>query len=275
MHLAGDCCVALVGRVFHNSAVIGFCMPIETPIDAARISTIEERIRIIHKLKHLVATLHSRNIVHGDIKPENLLVCADGSLRLCDFDGASVEGDGYATAVLSLPYCSPSRFQGNGPAVPMTRAEDIYAMGMTMWEIYTGRTPLIDIGESFTTEELIDCLEHRVNAGFLPDMQLIDDLEIAALIQECLDAAPECSDGIVQDKIYCIATWFAFGHCKVQPRHSYSRTVHSWQCHQAWPDHDKDVPCADFFLQPKILTGREEPTCPKCVKSVVFAGLAG
>ncbi|KAJ7226594.1 kinase-like domain-containing protein [Mycena rebaudengoi] len=224
MELAGECCVSIVGRAFRGPDVCGFCMPIESPIDTVNIATKEERTRIIYQLRDLVAKLHGKNIVHGDVKPQNLLLCSDGELRLCDFDDASVEGDGYTMTNVSYPYCSPfrARNQAHDTYTPLTRAEDVYAMGLSMWEIYTGRLPLTSDDENTKAIYSLD-LDNRCYVGLLPDMELIDDPAIAALIETCLSAGPECPETTIPDSIYCLETRFEFAVCKAEPRHRYSQ----------------------------------------------------
>jgi serine/threonine protein kinase len=56
---------------------------------------LEERVRLVRELRALMASIHEKGIVHGDVKPQNLLLCSDGRLRLCDFDESSPEGDGF------------------------------------------------------------------------------------------------------------------------------------------------------------------------------------
>ncbi|KAJ7226597.1 kinase-like domain-containing protein [Mycena rebaudengoi] len=186
MRLAGDCLVPLVGRLFYsgNRLLAGFCMPKETPLDVTKIATKAERIAIIRQFRDTVAKLHDKNIVHGDIKPQNILLCSGGSVRLCDFDGSSIEGDGFMTTINTPPYISP--FRARYDNVPMTRADDVYAMGLTIWEIYTGRTPLTYGDEFENMSDVMGDLLDRCLVGFLPDMELIDDPEIVALIGECL-----------------------------------------------------------------------------------------
>ncbi|KAJ7601330.1 kinase-like domain-containing protein, partial [Mycena polygramma] len=159
-------------------------MPLETPIDPPNIPTKDERIRLIYQLRHLVVDLHSRKIVHGDIKPQNLLMCSDGRLRFCDFDESSLEGDSFTTNRMTDPYCST--FRAHNDTLPMTRAEDMHAMVMTIWELYTGKIPL-----KYGNETLEDAgVDERCRVGFLPDMQLVDDPGVAALIVSCLEAGP-------------------------------------------------------------------------------------
>jgi serine/threonine-protein kinase len=101
-----------------------------TPIDStANLGSKDERIRIIYQLRALVAELHEKKIVHGNLKPQNLLLCWDERVRLCDFDNASIEGDGFASCFMTYPYCST--FRARNEDEPMTRAEDMYAMGLT------------------------------------------------------------------------------------------------------------------------------------------------
>ncbi|KAJ7471755.1 kinase-like domain-containing protein, partial [Mycena latifolia] len=190
MQLAGDCSVSIVGRLFlepESTQIMGFCTPIETALDPVNIGTKDERIRLIYQLRDLLADLHSKHLVHGDVKPKNILMCSDGRLRFCDFDNASIEGDGFVSTSMTYPYCST--FRARNDAVPMTRAEDVYAMALSMWEIYTGRVPLTYNGETY--EDAEDDLMDRCYAGFLPDMQLIDDPGVASLIESYIAAGPD------------------------------------------------------------------------------------
>ncbi|KAJ6602550.1 kinase-like domain-containing protein, partial [Mycena vulgaris] len=189
MQLAGDCSVSILGRIFlepESDQVMGFCMPIEAPINTSNFGTKDERVRLIYQLRDLLADLHTKKIVHGDVKPANILMCSDGRPRFCDFDGASIEGDGFVSTVVTYPYCST--FRARNETVPMTRAEDMHAMGLSMWEIYTGKTPLTYNDETF--EDAQDDLMDRCLVGFLPDMQLIDDPGVALLIEQCIAAGP-------------------------------------------------------------------------------------
>ncbi|KAJ7645530.1 kinase-like domain-containing protein, partial [Mycena polygramma] len=267
--LAGDSSISVIGRLFRQigptERIVGFCMPLETPIDPPNIPTKDERIRLIHQLRHLVVDLHSRKIVHGDIKPQNLLMCSDGRLRLCDFDESSLEGDGFTTNRMTYPYCST--FRAHNDTLPMTRAEDMHAMAMTIWELYTGRIPL-----TYGDETLEDAgVDERCRVGFLPDMQLIDDPDIAALIVSCLEAGPERPDISQRHAVYCIETRFVFGRCKAEPKHTYSRIIHSHCCLDRT---DRgDGACEDPFVDPKIFESVFKPICTRCAHGVEYIGL--
>ncbi|KAJ7150370.1 kinase-like domain-containing protein [Mycena filopes] len=268
MDLAGDSAVSRIGRLFEcgGAIIIGFCMPIETPVDPANIGTKEERVRIIYQLRDLVAELHKKNIIHGDVKPHNLLMCSDNRLRFCDFENASIEGDGFATTDLTTPYCSPYRARNDEE--PMTRAEDVYAMGLSMWHIYTGKVPFINVAQAELEKDvhLKGDLDDFAFTGCYPDMTLIDDPDIASLIETSLANGPSRPDVFDSGQYtYCIENQFVFGHCTAQPRHTYSRTIHSLHC--------DGRPCKFFCADPKVFTSDLEPLCTKCNTRVEYSGL--
>lgn len=87
-----------------------------------------------------LAFLHAQGIVHGDLKPSNLLLRAPGDVVLADF-GAAVQLDSEAKAARlgeagGTPlYLAPEQFQG----APASRETDLYAVGAVLWEAATGR----------------------------------------------------------------------------------------------------------------------------------------
>jgi serine/threonine protein kinase len=87
--------------------------------------------------------LHQNGIAHRDLKPQNIMVCADGSLRLFDFGIARVERARRLTFVGLTPtlgtpdYISPEQVRGKRG----DHRSDIYSLGAILYEMVTGSTP--------------------------------------------------------------------------------------------------------------------------------------
>jgi serine/threonine protein kinase len=98
---------------------------------------------VVAQIADALAYLHGRGIVHGDVKPGNILVPVDGArVRLADF-GVARRVDGPAPvarpwALRATPeYVAPEMVAGR-PADP---ASDVYALGILLYELLSGRTP--------------------------------------------------------------------------------------------------------------------------------------
>lgn len=83
--------------------------------------------------------LHDRDVVHRDVKPENILVDRDDRPTLIDFDLAARRGEqvGDRGWVGTAAYLSPSRIRGE-PASP---ADDLYSVGVVLYRALTGMLP--------------------------------------------------------------------------------------------------------------------------------------
>ncbi len=94
-------------------------------------------IRILSALQHA----HSNGIIHRDIKPQNILVNADGLIKVADFGIARMADSSTITrgdiVMGSVHYFSPE--QASGASVDAR--SDIYSVGVTLYEMLTGRVP--------------------------------------------------------------------------------------------------------------------------------------
>ncbi len=105
---------------------------------------IDRAIIIAHDVALGLGAAHRRGIVHRDVKPQNILVGRDGSIKLTDFGIASVYKDINAERLTTtgmtlgtVQYYAPEQAQGE----IVNPAADVYALGIVMYEMLTGRTP--------------------------------------------------------------------------------------------------------------------------------------
>jgi serine/threonine-protein kinase len=125
--------------------------PIGVHADAARLP-VAGRLRLIVQACRAVQAAHLRLIVHLDLKPDNLLVTADGDVKLLDFGTAKLLDPvaGLTTTRQMTPlYASPEQLRGE----PVTTACDVYSLGLILHELLSGawpfgnRTSLVSVAE--------------------------------------------------------------------------------------------------------------------------------
>jgi serine/threonine protein phosphatase PrpC len=101
---------------------------------------LEEGRNIAIKLARGAADLHRAGIVHRDIKPDNVMLESDGSLKLLDLGAVRVPGLEVSPPeeIPGTPaYMAPEMFDGE----PGNEATDLYALGVTMFRAFTGEFP--------------------------------------------------------------------------------------------------------------------------------------
>ncbi|MFT3922371.1 MAG: sigma 54-interacting transcriptional regulator [Myxococcales bacterium] len=118
------------------------------PLDAwASEQPLEQAVALLVRALQVVSSIHRAGIVHGDLKPANVIVDAAHGPNLIDFGLSSRVGVGdrfeSSLSGSGTPlFMAPELFHGGEPTV----ASDVYALGATVWALATGRPPFAELG---------------------------------------------------------------------------------------------------------------------------------
>lgn len=111
--------------------------------------SLQQRLRVYLEICGAVQYAHQNLILHRDLKPSNLLVTAAGTPKLLDFGIAKPLQSGGVTATqlpaFSVDYASPEQIQGQ----PLTTSSDVYALGILLHVLLTGKPPRTFSGKMF------------------------------------------------------------------------------------------------------------------------------
>jgi serine/threonine-protein kinase len=126
-----------------------------------------------------LAAAHERGVVHRDLKPANIMLDGSGKIRITDFGLAGAAGE--ALRAGTPAYMAPEQL-GGGEVTPRS---DIYALGLVLYEMFTGRRAL----EGHNVAELI---AKREQAGIAQPSTIIASLDpaIDRAIMRCLQPEP-------------------------------------------------------------------------------------
>src|SRR5438270_1407272 len=102
---------------------------------------VSEAVAYAIEIARALGAAHDRQIVHRDVKPQNVLIGGEGSAKITDFGIArslAEEGLTVAGRVLgTTDYVSPEQALGH----PVTGQSDLYSLGVVLYEMLTGETP--------------------------------------------------------------------------------------------------------------------------------------
>ncbi|MGE3172208.1 MAG: bifunctional serine/threonine-protein kinase/formylglycine-generating enzyme family protein [Planctomycetota bacterium] len=157
------------------------------PLDAhaaRRALDIPQRVELLARVSDAVHHAHRMGVLHRDLKPDNVLVTADGQPKVLDFGvaralGAGAPGLTRRTAagrvVGTLAYMSPEQVQGDGTA--MTAASDVWALGVIGYELLAGRAPFALPGDNLAAAARVLAEQEPAPLG-RHDRRLRGDLEV-------------------------------------------------------------------------------------------------
>ena len=150
------------------------------------------RLRIASETATGIAYLHLSDvsIVHGDMKAGNVLLTKDLSVRICDFGmseaknrsktmSVAASSSGKGGTALTVAWSAPELFMDR----PKSFATDIYALGLTLWEIYERRVPFGNMPEAAVVNQVLSGRRPEIASTEMPE-------EINKLIQLCWSEDP-------------------------------------------------------------------------------------
>ncbi|KAH8747328.1 kinase-like domain-containing protein [Diaporthe sp. PMI_573] len=176
---AGDCAIKTHGRVLSkmpSNGIIdydGYFMDLATPLSHFT-TTSTQRKQLIQEMVQVIGALHNKHIIHGDVKLENMLLDAEGHVKLCDFEEGRFEDEDEETweGNVTWHYVSPNRRRREedlGRDAPPRKEDDLYGLGVSIWSLYTGQVPFEEIAQ----DDL--ALREVLLRGETVDVDLIDD----------------------------------------------------------------------------------------------------
>lgn len=120
----------------------------------------KEVVHFTKQISRALAHAHERGIIHRDIKPQNIMLLRDGTIKVGDFGIAALENEVYENngeAIGSIHYIAPEQARGECPDA----RSDIYSLGVMMYEMLTGGLP-------FTGNTLGEIAVQHMNAKPVP-----------------------------------------------------------------------------------------------------------
>ncbi len=114
---------------------------LEKVLEKEKVLDCETAINYITQISYGVDHAHKNKIIHRDIRPSNIMISEEGTLKITDFGtSAWLENVPYAsTRIGSPPYMAPEQFLGKA-----TFSSDIYSTGCIFYEMILGRPPIFD-----------------------------------------------------------------------------------------------------------------------------------
>ncbi len=152
--------------------------------------SLPERLKLFQQVCEAVHYAHRHLIVHRDVKPENILVTREGSVKLLDFGIAKLlrpEFGAFTHAItrpfdrlMTPEYASPEQLRGE----PVSTATDVYSLGLMLAVLVTGRLPYPVHGRDTNEIRQIVCEQDTPRLTDVP-------ADIAAIVAKALRKEPE------------------------------------------------------------------------------------
>ena len=140
--------------------------------------TFKEAVSIAIQMGNGIEAAHNNKIIHRDIKPQNIIISRDGKVKVTDFGIArAATSNTISSSVMgSVHYTSPEQARGGY----VDEKSDIYSMGITLYEMVTGRVP-------FNADSAVTIAVMHIQEEMIPPSRFVDDLPVSVeqIILKC------------------------------------------------------------------------------------------
>jgi hypothetical protein len=142
----------------------------------------DKAVQIARQLCAGVAAAHERGVLHRDLKPANVMLDGNGDVRITDFGIATAAADAGAEIAGTPQYMAPELLSGK----PASIKSDIYALGLILFEIFTGR-------RVFETKTIAELRQLHETPTVTTPSAIVRDLDsaIERVILRCLERDPD------------------------------------------------------------------------------------
>ena len=159
--------------------------------------------RICSEIATGIAYLHMKDVsvVHGDLKAGNVLLTKEKSVRICDFGMSEAKNrsktltsaNAGSSTALTVAWSAPELFEDD----PKSFSTDVYALGVTLWEVYERRVPFGNMPEAAVVSQLLAGKRPKFSSSDIP-------ANVKRIIEVCWSARP--NERPMADKIAYILT---------------------------------------------------------------------
>ena len=146
-----------------------------------------DAVKIASRICEALDYMHKGGVIHRDLKPQNIMLCNDGTIRIMDFGIAKALASrrltfvGFTPAMGTPDYMAPEQIEGQRG----DQRTDIYALGTILYEMLAGRTPF-----SGDTAMAVMAQHLRKDATRLDHVNSAITPELAAIVSGCLARDP-------------------------------------------------------------------------------------